>query len=402
MELQRPLVAPRPDRASRARVGTKASGSRWFRSSTAATAAASLPLAEGLSEEIVTGLSRFSYLRVVARSSTSRDAARYVMEGSLRQAGSQLRVAVQLVDAVSGAHLWAETFDRPFQPDDIFTLQDELVPRIVSTVADQHGVLVHSMSAVIRGKGDTELNAHEAALCVFGFHERMTPEEHGRVRAILERAVKQAPDDSDCWAMLATVYTDEHMFGFNVRPDPLGRAQAAARRAVELSPTSALASQALAQSFFFRRELDACRPVAERTIALNPMDGAINAFIGLLLSLSGDWERGVRGGGGGEKAEPAFPGLVLARAGSSTRFTKVITARPSPLRSESISQATSGCPRPPRRHSANWAISWRRRTRSVSFWRSGLNSHRRRTPSSASGFSRICSRRISMACGKPD
>ena len=88
-------------------------------------------LAEGLSEEIVTGLSRFSYLRVIARSSTLRYAepaadvrtvareigARYVMEGSVRQAGSQVRIAVQLVDATTGAHLWAETYNRPFQAD---------------------------------------------------------------------------------------------------------------------------------------------------------------------------------------------------------------------------------------------------------------------------------------------
>ena len=87
-------------------------------------------LAEGLSEEIVTGLSRFSYLRVISRSSTSRYAeqaidvrtvgkeigARYVMEGSLRQAGPRLRLAVQLVDAASGAHLWAETYDVPSAP----------------------------------------------------------------------------------------------------------------------------------------------------------------------------------------------------------------------------------------------------------------------------------------------
>ena len=88
-------------------------------------------LAEGLSEEIVTGLSRFSYLRVIARSSTAGDTrarrrtcdppaarlgARYVMEGSLRQAGTTLRLAVQLVDAVSGAHLWAENYERTVQP----------------------------------------------------------------------------------------------------------------------------------------------------------------------------------------------------------------------------------------------------------------------------------------------
>jgi TolB-like protein/Tfp pilus assembly protein PilF len=279
-------------------------------------------LAEGLTEEIITGLSRFTYLRVIARGTTvaytgdGRDirsigrelGARYVMEGSLRQAGPNCRLAVQLVDTVSGLNLWAETFDRAYRPDDIFALQDQLVPRIVSTVADQHGVLVHSMSAVIRSKADADLTPHEAALCVFGFHERMTPDEHARIRIVLERAVEQAPDDSDCWAMLATVYTDEHMFGFNVRPDPLGRAQQAARRAVELAPTSALASQALAQSLFFRRELQACRPVAERTIALNPMDGAISAFIGLLLALSGDWDRGVAAAEAARSLNPHFPG----------------------------------------------------------------------------------------------
>ena len=106
-------------------------------------------LAEGLSEEIVTGLSRFSYLRVIARGSTLKYVnqapdiravgkelgARYVMEGSLRQAGAKLRVAVQLVDAATGAQLWAETYERPFSPGAIFEVQEDLVPRIVATVA---------------------------------------------------------------------------------------------------------------------------------------------------------------------------------------------------------------------------------------------------------------------------
>ena len=61
--------------------------------------------------------------------------ARYVMEGSLRQAGAKLRVAVQLVDAATGAQLWAETYERPFSPGAIFEVQDDLVPRMVATVA---------------------------------------------------------------------------------------------------------------------------------------------------------------------------------------------------------------------------------------------------------------------------
>ena len=78
--------------------------------------------------------------------------ARYVMEGSLRQAGTKLRLAVQVVDAVSGAHLWAENYERTFSPESLFDLQDELVPRIVSTVADMNGVLPRSMSEVVRLK----------------------------------------------------------------------------------------------------------------------------------------------------------------------------------------------------------------------------------------------------------
>ncbi len=279
-------------------------------------------LAEGMSEEIVTGLSRFSYLRVIARSSTSRYAsgavdvraigkqigARYVMEGSLRQAGSRLRLAVQLADATTGAHLWAETYERPFSADDVFALQDDLVPRIVSTVADQHGVLLHSMGNLIRNKSDDQVTPHEAVLRVFGFHERMSPEEHASVRALLERSVRDAPGEGDCWAMLATIYTDEYMFGFNAQPDPLGRGQAAAQRAVEIAPSNWLACQALAQSLFFRREWQAFRPVAERTIALNRMDGASSAFMGILLALSGAWERGCEVANAAIQLNPHHPG----------------------------------------------------------------------------------------------
>ena len=142
----------------------------------------------------MTGLSRFSYLRVIARSSTramrtsGRRAlrgkelgARYVMEGNLRQAGGRLRLAVQLVDAGSGAHLWAESYERAFQPRKrCFELQDELVPRIVSTVADAHGVLPHSMSEGLRGRSPEELSPYEAVLRSFGYGYRVTPEEHAR------------------------------------------------------------------------------------------------------------------------------------------------------------------------------------------------------------------------------
>jgi serine/threonine protein kinase len=152
-------------------------------------------LAEGLSEEIVTGLSRFSYLRVIARGSTTTD-ARYVMEGSLRQAGRKLRIAVQLVDTESGAHLWAETYDRDFERDELFVLQDDIIPRVVSTCADHFGVLARAISEVVRGRPVAEMNSYEALMRGFGYHFRLTPEEHAEAREALEQAVEQAPSNA--------------------------------------------------------------------------------------------------------------------------------------------------------------------------------------------------------------
>ena len=204
-------------------------------------------LAEGLTEEIVTGLSRFSYLKVIARSSTERFSsesvdvrsagkelgARYVMEGSLRQAGARLRVAVQLVDTASGAHLWAETYDRAFVPEDLFSLQDDLVPRIVSTVADQNGILTRRMSEAVRSRAPEELSPDEAVLRSFGYFERVTAAELGLARSGLELAVQKAPAYADAWAMLALLCVQDHAQGFNLQANPLTSGVTAARRAVK-------------------------------------------------------------------------------------------------------------------------------------------------------------------------
>ena len=263
-------------------------------------------LAAGLTEDIVTGLSRFSYLRVVANSSTARYkkesadvrtagkdlGARYVMEGSLRQAGAKLRLAVQLVDAVSGAHLWAENYERNFNPEAVFELQDDLVPCIVSSVADSYGVLPYSMSDVVRSKALDQLTPYEASLRSLGYGYRLTPEEHAAARTCMERAVLQAPGYSDGWAMLGLLYADEYGFGFNAQPDPLGRALQAARRAVDAAPSNALAQAALAKTLFFRKEFRGMRHAAEQAFSLNPMNGATLANLGSLLAYAGDWERG--------------------------------------------------------------------------------------------------------------
>jgi len=278
-------------------------------------------LADGLSEDIVTGLSRFSYLKVIARSSTSRYlnqaidvravgrelGARYMMEGNLRQAAEKLRLTVQLVDTVSGANLWAETYERHFSPDTLFDIQDDLVPRIVSTVADWYGILPRSMSEVVRSRPLDQLSPYEALLRAFSYFERVIPEEHALVRTILERAVAQAPGAAAAWAMLSMIYGEEHRFGFNTRPDCLDRALRAALRAADVAPSSHLSHFALAQAYYFRKEFEPFRNAAERAIALNSSDGAMVEFSAHLLAFAGDWERGRELGHRARELNPHHP-----------------------------------------------------------------------------------------------
>ena len=279
-------------------------------------------LGEGITEEIITGLSRFSYLRVIARSSTAKYSsesgdiraigkelgARYVMEGSLRQAGSKVRIAAQLVDASSGASLWAETYDRPFRPEAVFELLDDVVPRIVSTVADTQGILPHSMTEALRNRDPEQLSPYEAVLRSFAHFQRLNAPEHAAARAALERAVQQPPDRGDCWAMLSMLYREEYTHGFNLRPDPIGRALAAARRAVDAAPSNHLAYHALASALFFRREFVAFRAAAERALALNPMDGFTAAYLGFQIAYAGDWERGCALAEQSTRLNPNHPG----------------------------------------------------------------------------------------------
>jgi len=279
-------------------------------------------LTEGLTEEIITGLSRFSYLRVIARGSTRRYSsesgdvramgkelgARYVMEGSLRQAGSKVRIAAQLVDATTGAGLWAETYDRPFDAEAAFELVDDVVPRIVSTVADTQGILPHSMTEALRSRDPEQLSPYEAVLRSFGHFQRLNAAEHAAARAALERAVQQPPDRGDCWAMLSMLYREEYTHGLNLRPDPIGRALAAARRAVDAAPTNHLAYHALASALFFRRELRAFRTAAERAIALNSMDGFTAAYLGFQIAYAGDWKRGCALAERATRLNPHHPG----------------------------------------------------------------------------------------------
>ena len=182
---------------------------------------------EGLTEEITSGLSQFRHLVVVSASAAAgfqgqadvREVskelgARFVLEGSMRKAGSSIRVSMQLLDAKTGAHLWAERFDRDLGATDIFAVQDELTDRIVATVADPFGVLTRSLGALAKAKPVDTLTAHECVLRTFAYWQQVRPDEHAEVRTALERALQREPDHAEALACLSRVYLDEFRHRF--------------------------------------------------------------------------------------------------------------------------------------------------------------------------------------------
>jgi adenylate cyclase len=257
---------------------------------------------DGITEQIITALTRFRDLLVIARNSTfrfkgqavdvrqvGRDlGAQYVLEGSIRRAAQTIRVTAQLLDAKSGAHLWAESYERKLTVAGILGVQDDISDRVVGAIAGAHGVVSRATFEQAKGKATTSLDAYECVLRWYDYQRgSIGPQEHLKVRDCLERAVKLDPNYADAWAMLSWAYVEEHQQGFNPRPDPLGRALDAARRAIDLAPTHQRSYEALANVYFFKQDLNAFFPLAERSVQLNPNNTNTLAEIGTLIVFSG-------------------------------------------------------------------------------------------------------------------
>jgi adenylate cyclase len=265
---------------------------------------------DGLTEEIIAALTRFDGLGVIARNSTftykgravdvrevgTQLGADYVVEGSMRKAAETIRVTVQLIDAASGNHLWAETYERQLSAANLFAVQDDITGRIVATLADSHGAIGRARLERAEASRTDSLDSYDCILRHNEFRRRITAAAHLVARDCLERAVERDPDYAEAWARLANIYALEYAFGFNKRPelyDAMVRNREAATRAAELDPQSEWTHLALARSHFFHRYSEQFFFEAERAVALNPNNADILATAGLFVAHAGDWQRGL-------------------------------------------------------------------------------------------------------------
>lgn len=261
---------------------------------------------DGVTEDIITELSKFQPFRVIARNSTFRYkghavdvrevgkdlGANYVVEGSIRRTNERVRVTVQLLDVRDGKHLWGEAYDRNLTAADVFAIQDELTHAITSTIGDVQGVIARSISQEARHKRTDELSSYECVLRLHEYNRLITAEAHLAALQCLERVVKADPDYPDAWAALSEIYAEMHALGFNPRDDALDRALDAAQRAVALDAISQHAQWALAYAYFQGRDLENHVAAVEKVVRLNPNDAYYLGYAGWAIAFTGQWERG--------------------------------------------------------------------------------------------------------------
>lgn len=273
--------------------------------------------ADGLTEDIITNLSRFRDLLVIARTTTFRFkgqtpnlaelgaelAAGYVVKGGVRRAAGRVRVSAQLIDAATGVHIWADHYDRDME--DIFAVQDEVTRTIAAAlgVKVQDAALQQAMK-----KSPAELDAYDRVLRARRYTSSLSAESHAEARDLLETAILEAPNYAEAHALLANVYLAEHRFGANPRPDAIERALKMAERATELDPQNAYARCWLAIVHFFRRENDKFQAEADRALALNPNDPETLADIGHYLAFMGEFKRGMELNRRARQLNPLHPG----------------------------------------------------------------------------------------------
>ncbi|NRG16200.1 adenylate/guanylate cyclase domain-containing protein [Rhizobiales bacterium] len=259
--------------------------------------------ADGVTEDIITNLSRFRELVVIGQSSSfrykkTRDSFRqiatalgvqYLLIGSLRRAGQRLRVTVQLVDTRSGGHIWAERYDREL--GDLFALQDEITEAIVQTLV---GRLRTASVRDTAHKPAQSLDAYDYVLkaraIIHDSRENML-----KSRALYEKAIELDPICAHAFAGLSATYSFEWTSGWSKSfTDSLDKAIELCRRAAALDDQDSEAQRRLGVYYLFRGEREKAEAHIQRAALLNPSDADTMAYKGLYLIYDGKPTEGLR------------------------------------------------------------------------------------------------------------
>ncbi|WP_051328534.1 adenylate/guanylate cyclase domain-containing protein [Geminicoccus roseus] len=244
---------------------------------------------DGITEDLIAALGRFSSLRVVSRGTTfaykgkaadltriGRELkARYVVEGSVRRAGDRVRVGIQLMNTRDGLLLWSERYDEDLT--DVFAVQDAIVQRLVRMLAVRV-TRVEQERALAKPPGD--LAAYDYVLRGHEQLAQRTRTSNAQARKLFQQAFELDPRYAAAQAGLGRAYLDAALFGWTEWPaQALERAEEMARKAVELDNDDARSHALLSLAYGFQRQWDLAEAEIDQAVKLNPGDPEVRALL---------------------------------------------------------------------------------------------------------------------------
>jgi TolB-like protein/class 3 adenylate cyclase/Tfp pilus assembly protein PilF len=275
-------------------------------------------IADGFTENIITGLSQIPEMFVIARNSvftykgkpvkikqvSEELGVKYVLEGSIQKAGDRLRVNAQLIDALEGHHLWAERYDREL--NDLFKLQDEITIKILKALR---------MKLVVGGEGDwvrtDSFEAWNYSVKGLSYSDRMTREDRQKARDHFEQALKLDPDYALAWMLLAFTHVSDVLSGFSESPrDSIKRALEIEQKTSESWPAS-FRHGFMNMIYYMQGQLEKAIAEGEKAVSLAPNSPRNNIFLALALNAGARPEEAIVYAKNAMRLEPYYPAWFL-------------------------------------------------------------------------------------------
>ncbi len=276
-------------------------------------------LADGITEDLITALSRIRWFYVIARNSTftykgkpvdvkvvSRElGVRYVLEGSIRCAGGRVRVTAQLIDATDGHHVWAERYDR--QIEDIFDLQDEMTQTIIGAVEPEISAVER---ARVAGKSPDSLDAWESFQRGVFHMWSYSQDDHDAALSFLTRASELDPSFAPAHAYRAYVHYQSvvmHWVNTDEIPAELDAGLEAGQKALAADPRDAVAYFGIGRIYMMKGRTEDSIAALESAIKLNPSFAQAYHGLGMALCLAGRFDEAHNANAMCERLSPRDP-----------------------------------------------------------------------------------------------
>ena len=258
---------------------------------------------DGLTEEIITALSKIPKMFVIARNSTftykgkpvkvqqvaEELGVRYVLEGMVRVAGDRMRITVQLIDAMTGNHLWAERYDRELK--EIFALQDDITKEVMTALQVK---LTTGEQARVYGKGTDKLEAYLKLLQGREHYRRGTKEDNILARRVFEEVIALDPKYAIAYRFLSGTHHADLAFGTSKSPkQSIARAIELAKRAIAIDDSLAEGHGFLGFLYTLTGQYEKGIEEAERAVALDPNSADAHIHLGAVLHNAGRREEAI-------------------------------------------------------------------------------------------------------------